>query len=146
MSTLRLPYPRLSAATYQGFGSAHAALAQSPLGPQLLELVYLRVSQINGCAYCLGLHTESLRQQGESQARLDVLSAWRHSSAFSEREQAALIWAESLTELGALGGGSDADYQRLQAHFSDVEISDLTLAVALMNAYNRMAIGMRQQG
>ncbi|MBP6115436.1 MAG: carboxymuconolactone decarboxylase family protein [Neisseriaceae bacterium] len=146
MSTLRLPYPKLSAAAYQGLGTAHAALAKSPLGPLLLELVYLRVSQINGCAYCLGLHTQSLRDQGESQKRLDVLSAWRHSSAFSERERAALTWAESMTELGPVGGGSDAEYDALRAHFSDVEISDLTLAVALMNAYNRMAIGMRQLG
>ncbi|MBP6563756.1 MAG: carboxymuconolactone decarboxylase family protein [Neisseriaceae bacterium] len=144
MSTLRLPYAQLSAEAYKGFNAAHTALARGPLDPKLLELVYLRVSQINGCAYCLHLHTQSLRQQGEEQARLDVVAAWRHTACFSPSEQAALAWAESITELGP-HGGNDAAFTALQAHFNDAECTDLTFAVALMNAYNRMAISMRQQ-
>lgn len=144
MSTLRLPYSKLSASAYNGFSSAHSALAKSTLGTLLLELVYLRVSQINGCGYCLNLHARSLRQQGEQQQRLDVLSAWRHSDYFNQREQAALAWAETVTQLGP-NNSSEDEFEALQAHFSDLEISDLTFAIALMNGYNRLAISMRQQ-
>lgn len=143
MSTLRLPYYQLSANALSGLRQCKQALEDSPLELPLIELVYLRISQINGCSYCLGLHADALRDRGESQQRLDALAGWHASSLFSPRERAALQWAEALTALPD-NHAADADYQPLTAHFSAQEVSDLTCAIALMNAFNRLAVGMRQ--
>lgn len=143
MSTPRQPYAHLSADAMRGLVATKAALERGPVGAPLLELVYLRISQINGCAYCLELHTQALRQRGEEQARLDALAGWRVSGRFSERERAALDWAESLTRI-AETQAPDAVYHPLEAHFSPAQITDLSIAVALMNAFNRLAVGMRQ--
>ena len=142
MSQLRLPFSTLSPAAYQGLLATNAALAASPLGLPLVELVYLRISQINGCAFCLGMHAQALRQCDVAQNKLDCLAGWRISELFSERERAALAWAETLTHVSDKGA-PDELYEPLKAHFSDVEISDLTLAAALMNAFNRLAVGMK---
>lgn len=142
MSQLRLPFSTLSPAAYQGLIATGQALAQSALGLELVELIYLRVSQINGCAFCLGKHAETLRGQGVSQAKLDRLAGWRISELFDARERAALEWAETLTAV-AEKGAPDAVYESLRTHFSDAEISDLTFVVALMNAFNRLAVGMK---
>lgn len=142
MSQLRLPFSTLSPAAYQGLIATGQALAQSALGLELVELIYLRISQINGCAFCLGKHAETLRGQGVSQAKLDRLAGWRISELFDARERAALEWAETLTAV-AEKGAPDAAYEPLKAQFSDAEIADLTFAVALMNAFNRLAVGMR---
>lgn len=142
MSQLRLPFSTLSPAAYQGLIATGQALAQSALGLELVELVYLRISQINGCAFCLGKHAETLRGQGVSQAKLDRLAGWRISELFDARERAALEWAETLTAV-ADKGAPDAVYESLRTHFSDAEISDLTFVVALMNAFNRLAVGMK---
>lgn len=141
MSQLRLPFASLSPDAYQGLLATNNALAASSLGLPLIELVYLRISQINGCAFCLGKHSQTLRDSEVAQAKLDCLAGWRISGLFNERERAALAWAETLTHVSEKGA-PDALYEPLKAHFSDVEISDLTLAVALMNAFNRLAIGM----
>ena len=143
MSTLRLPYYQLSADALAGLRQCKQALEHSPLGLQLIELVYLRISQRNGCSYCLGLHAGALRERGESQQRLDALAGWHASKLFTPRERAALQWAESLTELPT-SHAPDADYLPLTAHFDEREISDLTFAIALMHAFNRLAVGMRQ--
>lgn len=142
MSQLRLPFSTLSPAAYQGLIATGQALAQSALGLELVELIYLRISQINGCAFCLGKHAETLRGQGVSQAKLDRLAGWRISELFDARERAALEWAETLTAV-AERGAPDAAYEPLKAQFSDAEISDLTFVVALMNAFNRLAVGMK---
>lgn len=142
MSQLRLPFSTLSPAAYQGLIATGQALAQSSLGLELVELIYLRISQINGCAFCLGKHAETLREQGVSQAKLDRLAGWRISELFDARERAALEWAETLTAV-AEKGAPDAAYEPLKAQFSDAEIADLTFAVALMNAFNRLAVGMK---
>ncbi|NMZ45842.1 carboxymuconolactone decarboxylase family protein [Pseudomonas oryzihabitans] len=142
MSQLRLPFSTLSPAAYQGLIATGQALAQSALGLELVELIYLRISQINGCAFCLGKHAETLREQGVSQAKLDRLAGWRISELFDARERAALEWAETLTAV-AEKGAPDAAYEPLKAQFSDAEIADLTFAVALMNAFNRLAVGMK---
>lgn len=139
----RLPYYTLSAEAYNGFTATKKALSKSSLGKALIELVWLRISQINGCAFCLEMHAKALRADGESAARLDSLAGWRVSELFSERERAALAWAESLTHVDKTHA-PDEDYTPLEVHFSDVEISDLTFAIALMSAFNRLAIGMRQ--
>lgn len=141
MSQLRLPFSSLSPAAYQGLLATNTALAASPLGLPLLELVFLRVSQINGCAFCLGKHSQTLRECEVPQAKLDCLAGWRISELFDERERAALAWAETLTYVSEKGA-PDALYEPLKAHLCDVEISDLTMAVALMNAFNRLAVGM----
>jgi AhpD family alkylhydroperoxidase len=143
MSTLRLPYNTLSPEAYAGFVATKKALSRSSLGKQLIELVYLRISQINGCAFCLEMHTASLREGGMQAAKLDGLAGWRVSAHYDERERAALAWTEALVDV-AHTHAPDADFDPLKAHFSDVEISDLTFAIALMSAFNRMAIGMRQ--
>lgn len=143
MSELRLPYRTLSPDAYRGLIATSQALEKSNLGKELVELVYLRVSQINGCAYCLEMHTTALRAGGTPQVKLDSLAGWRVSSHFSERERAALAWAESLVNV-ADTHAPDEDFAPLKAHFSDAEISDLCFAVALMSAFNRLAIGVRQ--
>lgn len=142
-STLRLPYSTLSPAAYQGLLATKKALEHSSLGKPLVELVYLRVSQINGCAFCLEMHSKALRAGGMAQAKLDSLAGWRVSAQFDERERAALAWTESLVDV-AHSHAPDADFDPLCDHFSDTEIADLSFAIALMSAFNRMAIGMRQ--
>ena len=143
MSTLRLPYQTLSPEAYQGLGATKRALQKSSLGKQLIELVYLRTSQVNGCAYCLEMHAASLRADGVPPAKLDSLAGWRVSSQFSERERAALGWTESLVDV-AHTHAPDSDFEPLKSHFSDTEIADLCFAIALMSAFNRLAVGMRQ--
>ena len=143
MSTIRLPYYDLSSEALQGMRSLKNYLAKCSLGLPLVELVYLRISQINGCAYCLNMHSKSLRESGESQQKLDALAGWRVSSLFSDKERAALEWAESLTDISSTHA-DDSSYTPLKVHFTDTEISDLTFAISLMNALNRVAIGMRQ--
>ncbi|WP_233838952.1 carboxymuconolactone decarboxylase family protein [Paraburkholderia sp. ZP32-5] len=143
MSTLRLPYSKLSAEAYQGFIATKHALEKSSLGKELIELVYLRISQINGCAFCLEMHTRSLREGGMPTAKLDSVAGWHASSRFTERERVALAWTESLVDVGHTHA-PDEDFEPLKAHFSETEISDLCFAIALMSAFNRLAIGLRQ--
>src|SRR5699024_4341167 len=101
MSQLRLRYYEISPELLQGFREVKQALEKSKLGLPLIELVYLRVSQINGCSYCLNMHTKSLREQGETESRLAELAGWHVSNRFTERERAALAWAEALTHVSA---------------------------------------------
>lgn len=109
---------------------------------KLIALVNTRVSQINGCAYCLHMHTEEARKLGESEVRLYLLDAWRESALYSARERAALAWAESLTNIAATHA-PDADYEDAQRHFSEKELTDLSIVIAMINAWNRLAIGSR---
>ncbi len=143
MTTLRLPYYSLSASIIEPMRVALGALEKGPLDNLIIELVFLRVSQINGCAYCLDMHAKALRKMDEPQTKLDQLAGWRVSHAYSERERAALAWAESVTLVAATGAPDNA-YEPLKAQFTEVEISDLTFAIALMNSFNRLAVGMRQ--
>ena len=143
MTPLRLAYAALSPDAYKGLLATKKALETSSLGKNLIELVYLRISQINGCSFCLEMHSQSLRAGGENVAKLDALASWHVSAHFSERERAALQWSESLVHV-ADTHAPDCDYDNLRPHFTDREIADLTFAVALMSAFNRLAIGMRQ--
>ncbi|MHC6226333.1 carboxymuconolactone decarboxylase family protein [Pseudomonas sp. X10] len=143
MSTLRLPYWTLSPEAYQGLAATKKALEKSSLGKPLIELVWLRMSQINGCAFCLEMHAKALRAGGMSDAKLDSLAGWRVGEHFNERECAALAWTEALTHVDQTHA-PDEDFEPLKAHFSDVEIADLCFAIALMSAFNRLAVGMRQ--
>jgi AhpD family alkylhydroperoxidase len=143
MSTLRLSYWTLSPDAYKGFSATKKALEKSSLGKQLIELVWLRISQINGCAFCLEMHAKTLRAGGVPDAKLDSLAGWRVGEHFTERERAALAWTEALTHVDQTHA-PDEIFEPLKFHFSDVEIADLSFAIALMSAFNRLAIGMRQ--
>ncbi|TCP33675.1 carboxymuconolactone decarboxylase family protein [Sphingomonas sp. BK235] len=118
------------------------AIAHAGLDPVLLELVKLRVSQLNGCAFCLHMHATDLRRRGEPELRLYLLSAWRESTLYSARERAALGWAESLTLLPERQA-SDADYAALSAHFDERERVWLTMAIGAINVWNRLQVGFR---
>lgn len=111
---------------------------------ELRELVKMRCSQINGCAYCLDIHAPAARAAGISQQKLDVLAAWRESPIFDDRERAALGWAEALTRIEATGV-PDADYEALAAVFDGREQAELTLVTTTINAWNRFAVGFRAQ-
>lgn len=117
---------------------------QSGLEHSLLELVKTRVSQINGCAYCLDMHTKDARAAGETEQRLYLLSAWRETRFFSPRERAALAWAEAVTQLGG-HGVPDAVYDEARAQFDEKALVDLTLAVVAINGWNRLAIPFRSE-
>ena len=117
-------------------------LKNSGLEHSLIELVKTRASQINGCAYCIHMHTKDARANGESEERLYLLSAWRESPLYSDRERAALAWTEALT-LVAETHAPDEDYTRLSRHFTPAEQVNLTLLIGAINAWNRLAIGFR---
>lgn len=127
----------------QGMLELERRVRESGLEPSLIELVKLRASQINGCAFCLDMHATDARQHGETNARLDLLPAWREAPVYSERERAALAWTESLT-LVSQTHAPDADYDPLRDLFSDRERVALTLLVCTINAWNRLAIGFRR--
>nr|WP_316643633.1 carboxymuconolactone decarboxylase family protein [uncultured Roseateles sp.] len=142
MNEARLPWTQISSKSYQAMAGVSATLAKSSLGPQLVELVQSRVSQLNGCAFCLDMHTRILRETGEGWQRINSLSTWREVGLYSARERAALEWAEVLTRL-ADHGGQDTAFEALKLQFSDQEIVELSWTIALINGWNRMAIGMR---
>ena len=125
---------------YQDLLAVNAYLAGCSLPRPLVELVFLRVSQINGCAYCIDKHSRDLLKGGMTVDKLVLVPAWHEAGTlFSTQEQAALAWAEVVTRIDQ-GGAADADYQAVVAHFSEREYADLTIAIALMNALNRLGI------
>ena len=144
MNEARLPWTQIAPKAYQAMAAVGAITSQSTLGMPLIELVQTRVSQINGCAFCLDMHARDLRKQGETWQRINSLATWREVGFYSERERAALAWAEMLTKLAGEHGDHDAAFTALQGQFNEQEIVDLTWAVAQINTWNRMAVGMRQ--
>jgi len=114
-------------------------LAKSALDQSLLDLIYFRVSQINGCAFCLDMHSKDLRAKGETEQRLFVLDAWREAPFYTDKERSALAWAESLTKIAG-GLVPEEIYIEARKHFSETELIDLTIAVITINSYNRMNI------
>jgi AhpD family alkylhydroperoxidase len=141
---MRLDYTKASPGGVKAFGGVYGYVMQSGLEDVLVDLVYLRVSQINGCAYCLDTHTRDLIKKGVTPAKLALVQAWYEAGAlFSDRERAALAWAESVTRV-ADTHVPDEDFRRAAATFSEKELADLTMAISLMNAYNRLAISFRR--
>ena len=138
---MRLEYMQLSKTGYSAMGKAHAELAQS-LDPQVIHLVHMRISQINECAACCGIHSKDALKAGVSDVQLYCLSGWRETDLYTSAQMAALNWAEVLTKLGQ-ERVSDNDFDALKDHFSDAQISDLTLSISLMNAFNRIGISMQ---
>lgn len=145
MNEPRLPWTHIAPKTYQAMAAVNATVGQSSLGRVLIELVQTRVSQLNGCAFCVDMHVRDLRQRGETWQRINSLSTWREIGLYSQRERAALNWAETLTRLVEHHGSRDADFELLKTQFSDQEIVELSWTIAAINTWNRMAIGMQVQ-
>ncbi len=122
----------------------NAAVETSGFDRHLLHLVKLRASQINGCAYCVDMHVKEARNDGETEQRIHLVSAWRESPLFSDRERAALEWTEALTLLPQ-SRAEDAFYEPLKAHFSTAEIVQLSWLIGVINTWNRLAVGFRLQ-
>lgn len=140
--TKRASYKAAAPDVYQAMLGLHHYLEGSGLDTRLLNLVYLRASQINQCAYCIDMHSKDLRAAGESEQRLYMLNAWREWDGFSEVERAALEWTEALTLLGE-GSVPDDVYDRVRAHFSDADLAKLSLGVVAINGWNRLNVAFR---
>ena len=124
--------------------SVEAYLHQTTLGDRLIELVKMRASQINGCAYCLDMHSKTLRKDGETEQRIYLLNGWRESPIYSPRERAALAWTDALTRI-AEGHPSNEAYEELRRHFDEKEVVDLTTLIGMINLWNRLAISLRYE-
>lgn len=144
MTSQRLDYFAAAPEAMKPMLALENSLASLSIPLSLRELIKLRVSQINNCAYCLNMHAPAARKAGLSQQKLDVLAAWRESPAFDARERALLGWAEALTRLEQTGA-PDADYAALEAAFSPRERAEITLAIGVINIWNRLAVGFRAQ-
>jgi AhpD family alkylhydroperoxidase len=138
----RINYRTTAADTFQALIGVHQHLVKVFPDGKLRALIDLRVSQINGCAFCLDMHANEARHLGESQQRLDCLAAWREAPFFTDRERAALAWAESLTLISQTHAPDDV-YAEVKKHFSDKELVDLTAAIGMINVWNRLGIGFR---
>ncbi|MBB1602234.1 carboxymuconolactone decarboxylase family protein [Variovorax sp. UMC13] len=143
MTTSRIDYTTVSPDIYRAFGAVHTAVHKGSLPKALIDLVYLRVSQINGCAFCIDMHSRDLLKAGLAVDKLVLVPVWQEAGAvFSARERAALAWAESVTRV-ADTGVPDADYAAAAAAFDNKELADLSYAIALMNAFNRFGVSFR---
>lgn len=140
----RLNYVKASPAAYQAMLTLQATVEKSGLDKLLLELIKIRASQINQCAFCLHMHARDARKAGEREERIYLLDAWRESSFYTERERAALAWTEALTLLPDQGAPDDV-YADMTAHFSEPEIVNVTLAIVAINAWNRIGVGFNLQ-
>ncbi len=138
----RLKYSDLAPDGYRAMKGLEDYVHSSGIEPLLLELVKLRSSQINGCAYCIDMHTKDARALGETEQRLYALSAWQETPFFTERERAALAWAEAVTRVGD-SHVPDEVYEQARKHFGEKELVDLTLALVAINGWNRLAISFR---
>jgi AhpD family alkylhydroperoxidase len=139
----RLDFYQANPAVVQALVGLEKQIAKSTLEKPLIELVRIRASQLNGCAFCLDMHTADARKAGETERRLATLPAWRETPFFTPRERAALEWTESVTLIAA-SRAPDAAWDAVRPHFSDAELADLTLLVTAINAWNRFAIAFRK--
>jgi AhpD family alkylhydroperoxidase len=138
----RLKYWKAAPDVFHAMGQLQDAVNQSGLERALLDLVTLRASQLNGCAFCMDMHVKDARAHGETQERLDLLIAWRESPFYTDRERAGLAWAEAVTLLGG-GHVSDEVYLEARGHFSEAELVKLTLALVTINGWNRLNVAFR---
>lgn len=139
----RLDFYRASPDAMKALIALEMAASKLGLDPVLLDLVKLRASQINGCAFCVDLHATDLRKKGDGERRVFGASVWRETPFFTDRERSALAWTEALTLLPQTHA-PDADYEDLSRHFSERERVDLTLAIGIVNVWNRLAVGFRK--
>jgi AhpD family alkylhydroperoxidase len=141
--TQRMDYNAASPAGVKALAGVYTYIGRSGLSKSLIELVYLRISQLNGCAYCIDMHSRDLLKGGMNVEKLVLVQVWREGGAlFSDMERAALAWAETVTRVGETGV-PDEEYEAAAAAFDRQQLADLTIAIGLMNAYNRMAISFR---
>jgi AhpD family alkylhydroperoxidase len=139
----RIDYAKASPEGYKAFGTVYTTLLKGSLPKGLVDLVYLRVSQINGCAFCIDMHTRDLLKSGLAVEKMVLVPVWRDAGAlFTPRERVALAWAETVTQVSETGV-PDADYETAATEFSEKELADLTYAIGLMNAFNRFGISFR---
>lgn len=138
----RYSYKAVAPKAYQALLGLEGHVRKSGLEGRLLDLVYLRVSQINGCAFCVDMHSKDLRAAGEKNERIDCLVAWRETPFYTPRERAALRWAEAMTTLGR-EGIDDETFASAHQEFGEGPLAELSLAVATINAWNRMGIAFR---
>ena len=138
----RFDYAKVAPGANEAMRGLERYARASGLEHSLIELVKVRASQLNGCAYCLDMHTKDARAAGETEQRLYVVAAWREAPFYTERERVALEWAEALTVLGR-DGVSDALYDRARRVFSELELANLTMAIIAINGWNRLSIAFR---
>ena len=140
----RLDYAKAAPAAMRAMGGLETHLARCGIEPGLQDLVKLRASQLNGCAYCVDMHSLDARARGETEQRLFALPVWRDTPFYTERERAALLWTEKLT-LISLDQVPDFVYAQVRPHFTDEELANLTLVIATINAWNRFGISFRDE-
>lgn len=138
--SVRIPYYEIAKDAIAGMTKVEAYTRRGTLGHSLLELVKMRASQINGCGYCLDMHSKDARVAGETEQRLYVLSAWREAPFYTDRERAALEWTEAVTLVS--NGVHDDVFERVRKQFTDEEMVELTVAIVSINSWNRLAIGL----
>lgn len=142
--TQRIDFMKLAPDAVKAMLGLETYVRHSGLEQSLLDLVKMRVSQINGCAYCLDMHSKDARAAGETEQRLHVLSAWREAPFYSERERAALAWAEAVTQLSGNDVPDDL-YAAVRHHFDEKALVDLTVAIVTINGWNRLAVPLRSE-
>ena len=140
----RINYAKADPKAVQLLLAVEAHIGGSSLEPKLLHLVKMRASQINGCAFCLDMHSKDARADGETEQRLYSLDAWEEAPYYSERERAALEWTEAITLLNN-GHVADSTYERVRPNFNEAEIAALTLAIAMINSWNRLNVALRTE-
>jgi AhpD family alkylhydroperoxidase len=143
--TQRLNYVQAAPGGFQALRHLQEYVENSGLEHPLLELVKMRASQLNGCAYCLDMHSKDARAAGETEQRLYLLNAWREAPFYSARERAALAWTEAVTRISKTKDIPDALYAEAHQQFSDKELADLTFAIIAINGWNRLAIPFRSE-
>ena len=139
---MRIDWYKTSPDGYNAMKGLENFVEQSKLEPKLKELIKIRASQINGCAYCLDMHTKDASAIGESEQRINVLAAWREASFYSPRERAALAWCEAITLLSETGAPDDL-YAEIERLFDQKDIVALTFAIVTINSWNRLTVGFR---
>lgn len=138
----RLEIQKVAPEAYRAMAALGAYVRNSGLEPQLVELVKIRASQINGCAFCIDMHTKDARALGETEQRLYGLTAWSETPFYSERERAALAWTEALTRISDTHAPDDV-YEHVRQHFTELESVNLSMAIVTINSWNRLALGFR---
>ncbi len=138
----RMNFQQAAPDTVKALIALETQIQSSGLEQSLIELVKTRASQINGCAYCINMHTQDARKYGETEQRLYLLNAWREAPAYTDRERAALAWTEAVTLISDTHAPDDL-YDEVRAHFSDAETVNLTMLIATINSWNRLAIAFR---
>jgi len=138
----RLEITKVAPEAYRAMAALESYVKSSGIEAPLLDLMRLRASEINGCAYCVDMHTKNARARGETEQRLYAVPVWRETPFFTDRERAALAWTESLTRIAETHAPDDV-YEDLRRHFSELEIVNLTMAIIAINGWNRMVLGFR---